>query len=223
MTDMIADLPLDERPRERLLAHGIETLSDSEVIALLLGSGTSGKNAIQLARELLTDGMALLGRRDPISLAKVRGIGEAKASRVVAAFELARRIVAHKPDDPPAYVEHDLACTFIRKLGRIPQERLFAVFLDSRRRIIRQREIYRGTIDRALVSTRDIVRFALQDNATGVVLCHNHPTGGVTPSVHDKTFTEKMQYSLGLIDTTLVDHLIVGEHQYYSMLAPGVA
>lgn len=217
MTDVIADLPPDDRPRERLLAHGAETLSDAELVAILLGSGLRGKNAIQLARELLSDGMAGLRARDPRQLERVAGVGPAKVARISAAFELSRRLIAGEPDDPPSYETEVLGRRLVTDYGHHRQERLGAVFLDSRGRIVRQREIYIGTINSALVSTRDIISYALLHNATGVVVYHNHPSGNPAPSAEDLTFTKKLGQSLELVDVELVDHLIVGSHRFYSM------
>ena len=221
MTDVIADLPADDRPRERLLTHGPETVSDAELVAILLGSGLRGKNAIQLARELLSEGMAALRRRDPRELEDVPGVGPAKVARISAAFELARRLSSGQPDDPPSYDAAVVARKLLLDYAHHRQERLGAVFLDSRQRILKQREIYVGTINSALVSTRDILSYALQQNATGVVVFHNHPSGNPAPSADDLTFTKKLEESLVLVDIELVDHLIIGSHRYYSMREKG--
>ena len=221
MNESIADLPLDDRPRERLLTHGAETLSDAELIAILLGSGVQGKNAIQLARELLRDGMSGLRRREPAQIANVNGVGPAKASRVAAAFEVARRLLTGEPDQPPAYEPEVFARSLISSYAHHVQERLGAAFLDSRARLLRQREIYVGTINHALVSTRDIIRYALENNATAVVLYHNHPSGDPMPSAEDLMFTRKIKESLKLCDIELADHIVVGTRRYYSMKQKG--
>jgi DNA repair protein RadC len=217
VTDVIADLPPDERPRERLLTHGPETLSDSELLAILLGSGVRGKNAVQLARELLGDGMSTLRRRETAYLSSVPGVGPAKAARIAAAFELSRRISSGQPDEPPAFDPQVLGRKLISAYGHHAQERLGAAFLDSRHRITRQREIFVGTVNSALVSTRDIVRYALLERASGVVIFHNHPSGNAAPSAEDLTFTAKLKHSLTLVDVELVDHLIIGAQTFYSM------
>jgi DNA repair protein RadC len=217
MTDVIADLPVDERPRERLMLHGAQTLSNAELLAILLGSGMHGKNAIQLARALLSEGMASLGKRDPRYLLDVGGIGPAKAARLAAAFELCRRVSSGEPDDPPVYDAAILGPQLVQSLSRHTQERLGAALLDSRYRVIGQREIYVGTINSALVSTRDVIRNALLDHAAAVVVYHNHPSGDPTPSEDDLRYTQKLKHSLDLVDIDLVDHLIIGAHRYYSM------
>ncbi|MBV8519534.1 MAG: DNA repair protein RadC [Acidobacteria bacterium] len=222
MTHVISDLPSDERPRERLVAHGVQTLSDSELIAVLLGSGMHGKNAIQLARELLADGMAALMRRDPAELAAVPGIGIAKASRILAAGEYARRVFCGKPDDLPDFDVDLMGRKLVTAYGHHRQERLGAVFLDSRRRIKVQREIFVGTANNALVSTRDIIRQAVVDDAISIVLFHNHPSGSSSPSNDDLEFTMKVKESLAFADIELLDHLIIGAHSYCSMSRQGL-
>jgi DNA repair protein RadC len=223
MTDLICDLPADERPRERLLMHGAETLSSTELIAVLIGSGTRGKNALQLARELLgTTGVAALSTREVQQVAKTRGMGAAKAARIFAAFELSRRLTSKEIPELPLYELHEVGAKLVQTSSRHRQERLGALFLDSRRGILKQREIFRGTLNKALVSTREIIRYALEDDAAAIVLYHNHPSGNCTPSLEDRSFTTKMKESLALLDIELVDHLIVGSNAFYSMHTKGL-
>jgi DNA repair protein RadC len=222
MTEVIADLPRDDRPRERLLSHGAEVLSDAELMAILLGSGLPGKNAIQLARELLAEGMSSLRRRDVVELARIAGVGPAKASRIAAAFEVARRLACGQPEDPPQFDADILGRSLVSGYSHHVQERLGAAFLDSRHRVMRQREIYVGTMNHAFVSTRDIIRHALADNAAAVVLYHNHPSGDPSPSAEDLAFTRKTAESLKLTDIELLDHLIIGANRYYSMRQKGL-
>ncbi len=222
MHEVIADLPLDDRPREKLRKHGSETLSDAELIALLLGSGTRGKNAIQLARELLGDGLSGLAGSSTEAMGRIHGVGVAKATRIAAAFEIARRLAAADAGDGARYEEQILAHALISRYAHEPQEHLGAVLLDSRQRLLRQCEVYVGTVSRSLVSTRDVVRLALEANAAGVVLFHNHPSGDPSPSAEDLSFTRRAQQSLALVDVELVDHLIVGAQRYCSMRGKGL-
>jgi DNA repair protein RadC len=222
MTDIIRDLPTDDRPRERLFAHGAETLSDAELVAILLGSGVRGKNAIQLARELLKEGMSGLRSKDVKHLTDVAGVGPAKVARISAAFEISRRMLNGIPDEPPAYDAAILGRSLVTTYARVRQERLGATFLDARKRILGQNEIYVGTIKSALVSTRDIIQAALFNNAVGIVLWHNHPSGSPVPSDDDVQFTKKLAYSLGMCDIDLIDHLIIGMHGYCSMVEKGM-
>ncbi|HXA16960.1 MAG TPA: DNA repair protein RadC [Thermoanaerobaculia bacterium] len=222
MHDLIADMPIDERPRERMLTHGAQSLSDAELLAILLGSGVPGKNAIELARELLHDGFSSLARSDAEQLAKRNGIGIAKATRIISSFEIARRIAKHVPGDPPHYDADVFGRGFIARSRSLRQEHLGALFLDSRRRILREREIYVGTTFKAFVSTRDVVRLALDANATGVVLYHNHPSGDPSPSEEDLKYTRRMCDSLRLIDIQLIDHVIAGTNGFTSLKQRGV-
>jgi len=222
MSHVICDLPRDDRPRERMLMHGPETLSDAELVALFIGSGRRGRNAVEISRDLLQEGISSLARREVAYLTDVPGIGVAKATRVVAAFELARRIAAGRPDEPPAFDRHVLGTTLVTRYGRHMQERLGAVLLDSRHRILKEKEIFVGTINSALVSTSDIIRFALLERGTGIVVFHNHPSGNPTPSGEDESFTQKLRFSLSTCDIELVDHLIVSAHGYISMKDKGM-
>jgi DNA repair protein RadC len=222
MQELIADLPLDDRPREKMRRHGAEGLSDAELVALLLGSGTRGKNAIQLARELIRDGLGSLGSVSADSMARISGIGPAKATRIGAAFEIARRLACSQPTDGVRYDDAVTARALISRYAHESQEHLGSVLLDSRHRILRQCEIYVGTVSRALVSTRDVLRVALEANAVGVVLFHNHPSGDPAPSAEDLSFTKRVQQSLSLVDIELVDHLIVGAQRYCSMRTKGL-
>jgi len=221
MHELIADLPMDERPRERMMLHGADTLSNAELVAILLGSGVPGKNAIQLARELLREGFGSLTKCDAKQLAKTCGIGPAKATRVLAAFELSQRLLNHKPEEPPDFDIDIFGRTLVARCASFRQERLGALFLDSRHRILKEQQIYVGTMTNALVSTRDVIRFALEANAVGIVLFHNHPSGDPAPSKEDLSYTTRMNNSLNLIDIQLVDHLIIGAHGFTSLQRKG--
>ena len=221
MHELIADLPLDERPRERMRMHGAATLSDAELVAVLLGSGTRGKNAIDLARELVGDGLETLVRRGLEDIARLNGVGPAKATRIVAAFEIARRFAARPDRDRSVYDSEVLARSLIARCAGLRQEQLGAVFLDSRRRIVCEREIYVGTVAHAVVSTRDIVRQGLEVNAVGVVIYHNHPSGDPSPSGEDILFTRRASDALRLVDLELIDHLVIGASRYESLKQKG--
>jgi DNA repair protein RadC len=226
MTDVICDLPWDDRPRERMMKHGAATLSNAELVAILLGSGVTGLNAIQLARELLRDGgVKALARRTPEWFVKFCGVGPAKATRVMAAFEFARRTVAETFEDEPelpVYESLTFGRTLVATYAREMQERAGAAFLDSRNCIIRQKEIFVGTANHALISTKDIIRSAVVDHTCGVVLFHNHPSRSPRPSPQDLDFTLRMRDSLRMVDIELVDHLIVGGNSFVSMKDGGM-
>jgi DNA repair protein RadC len=227
MTDVIRDLPCDDRPRERLRRHGAGSLSNAELLSILLGSGTPGKNAIQLARELLKEGgWRGLNDRDVGTVSKTCGVGLAKATRIAAAFEMSRRLACEtfpEEPEPPPYELEDFGTMLVRTMGGHRQERLGALLLDAHHRIVDQREIFTGTIANALVSTRDLVVFSVMSHsAIGVVLYHNHPSGMAQPSEEDIDFTKKIKQSLWYVDIELVDHIIVGKHSFTSLKTRGV-
>ena len=207
MTDVIRDMPIDDRPREKLIERGAENLSNSDLVAILLGSGTRGVNAMQLARQIVRDGVDHLARLDIDQLSQVRGIGPAKAARIAASFELARRCGRWKPK---RFELAEFAKKLITQHGHRKQERLGAAILDGAHQIRGQRELFVGTVTYTVVSTREIIHFAMLHDAKALVLYHNHPSGRTTPSFEDVTFTKRMDEALKLCDVELVDHIIVG-------------
>jgi DNA repair protein RadC len=148
-------------------------------------------------------------------------MGPAKAARVTAAVELSRRFNSAQEEAEDLFDTETLAAKLVSGYGHQRQERLGAALLDARRRVTMQKEIFIGTNDRTLVSTRDIIRYALIEHATGVVIYHNHPSGDPTPSDDDVSFTKKLQHSLSMCDLELVDHLVIGAHRYHSMRNAG--
>jgi DNA repair protein RadC len=222
MTTVIADLPIDERPRERLMRHGAATLSDAELIAILIGSGMRGKNAVEVARDIIDQGIVGIARREVAEIAAVSGVGPAKAARIAAAVELGRRLSSFRGEerdpvrDPEAIARH-----LIARYSHHVQERLGAVFLDAKNRIIREREVYVGTLNMTTVSTRDVLRLALQENAAAVIIFHNHPSGDPAPSAEDLLFTKKMVEAGGLMGIDVLDHLILGANRWVSLRQRG--
>jgi DNA repair protein RadC len=220
---MIADLPVVSRPRERMLAHGPTKLSDMELLAVLLGSGAPGKNALYLAQELLVGGLTALRGQEVAQLTRRRGIGQVKALRIAAAFELGRRLADAEEPELDEFKPDDVARTLMRRYAYSPQESVGAYFLNSRLQVLRESSnIYIGTVQKACDSTRDIVREALRENAAKVVVYHNHPSGDPEPSMQDRAYTKKLQESLQLVDITLLEHMIIGRDRYYNVLASGL-
>ena len=217
MTARIADLPLDEQPRERLARHGVETLSDAELVSVVL-TASRGRSSLDVARSVLSDGLLALARRDWRTYARVTGIGEANASKIAASFELGRRcVIRDAPMDDPVRDPEALARTLIVRYGHHVQERLGAVYLDAKHRVIREREIYIGTVNSATVSTRDVLRHALDDHAASIIVFHNHPSGDPAPSAEDLLFTRKLVEAGKALCIDVLDHLILGSHRYVSL------
>lgn len=221
MTYVIRDMPADERPRERMFAHGPHTLSDSELLAVILGSGVPGKNVLELARELVKEGVRDLRAGDISALGAAKGIGPAKIARISAMVEWSRRAAAAKEPERPLYDAAALGEHLVRTYIDARQERFSVALLDARHRVMKHQEVYRGTLDRTLVSAREIIRLAVIECAKAVVLYHNHPSGDPTPSSDDVLFTRKLRETLELVDIDLVDHLVIGTHRFASMKARG--
>ena len=221
MTYVIRDMPADERPRERMFAHGAHTLSDSELLAVILGSGVPGKNVLELARDLVKEGVRDLRAGDISALGVAKGIGPAKIARISALVEWSRRVAAAKEPVRPLFDSDALGEHLVRTYIDARQERFSVALLDARNRVMKHQEIYRGTLDRTLVSAREIIRLAVIECAKGVVLYHNHPSGDPTPSDDDVVFTRKLRETLELVDIDLLDHLVIGSHRFASMKARG--
>ena len=223
MSLRIADLPLDERPRERLSRHGPATLADSELLALILGTGTRGRNALEVARTVLADGLTTAARKEWRAHACVTGIGAAHAAKIAAAFELGRRASAgDRLGGEPLRDAVATARSLMARYGHHTQEVLGAIYLDTRSRPLREREIYRGTLNSALVSTRDVLRHALDEHAASVIVFHNHPSGSPEPSAEDIAFTRKLTEAGKALDVAILDHLIIGMGRYVSLKERGI-
>lgn len=222
MTSRIADMPLDEQPRERLARHGVECLSDAELVSVVL-TASRGRSSLDVARSVLSDGLLALARRDWRSYTRVTGIGEANASKIAASFELGRRSVIRETTiDQPVTSPDALARTLMVRYGHHVQERLGAIYLDAKNRVIREREVYVGTINSATVSTRDVLRFALDDHAASIIVFHNHPSGDPAPSAEDLLFTRKLAEAGKVLGVDVVDHLILGSNRYVSLKQRGM-
>jgi DNA repair protein RadC len=211
---MIRDLPEGERPRERLLEQGSGSLSDSELVAVLLRTGSAGSSALETALRLLDEngGLAGLLGATPQSLRR-KGIGPAKAAGLLAAIEIARRLARCSVDrDREPLSRPDEIARYLNLRYRVrDQEVMGALFLDSRGRFLSEREIYRGTLDRAAVEPREVLKECLLRGAAGVIIFHTHPSGDPAPSVDDVEFTRVMAAAARVVGVRLVDHLVLGQ------------
>lgn len=220
-TRRMLEVPTAERPRERLLDHGARSLSDAELIAVLLRTGRTGASASDLARELLDTcgGLAGLEGAVPIALRRV-GLGPAKAASLLAAVEIARRLARERlPSNEPLLARPaDVARYLSLRFRERDQEVVGALFLDSRHRWLGEREIFRGTLQRAAVEPREILKEALLRGAAGVVLFHTHPSGDPSPSLEDFAFTRRMVEASGVVGIDFVDHLVLGTEGRWSSI-----
>jgi DNA repair protein RadC len=223
MTDLKA-IPPAERPRERLFRFGSGQLTDSELLAVLLGAGTRGRDALTLARSLLDQagGLHTLSRLSPSELKAVRGLGAAGIARIQAALELGRRNL-----EGPAYRRRtlkqplDAARCFRARLAELSYEVFSCLYLDTRHSIICYEPLFRGTVDGATVYPREVVKRALYHNAAAVILGHNHPSGNCEPSEADRSITIKLAQALSLVDVRLLDHLVVASGGHVSLAERG--
>ena len=210
-TWLIRELPASERPRERLLEQGSGALSDAELVAVLLRNGTRGVSAIQIARELLDDkgGLGGLLGTTPQMLRRP-GVGKAKAAGLLAALEIARRLAREEVTERETLSRPSEIARYLHlRYQTRDQEVMGALFLDTRNRRLGDREVYRGTLDRAAVEPREILKECLLRGAAGVILFHTHPSGDPTPSPDDTAFTLRMAEAAKAVGIRLVDHLVL--------------
>lgn len=212
IAQLIRELPDDERPRERLLEHGPRALGDAELVAVLLRTGRAGVSVLALAREVLaaSGGLAGLGVASVRTLS-AKGLGPAKAASLLAAVELARRLARTELADREALAHPAAAASYLAlRYGLRDQEVLGAIYLDTRNRMIAERELYRGTLNRAAVEPRLVLKEGLLQGAAGCIVFHTHPSGDPSPSAEDLAFTRRLAEAGEVVGIRLVDHLILG-------------
>jgi DNA repair protein RadC len=222
---MAQSWPPSERPRERLFEAGPQALSDSELLAILLGTGTRGQPVGELARGVLSrwGGLTGLLGSSPAELARARGLGPARVARVLAALELGRRYLGAPVEPRSALAAPSDAARFLKaRLLDLPHEVFCCLFLDTRHRLIRYEELFRGTIDGATVYPREVVKRALAHNASAVILGHNHPSGVSEPSEADRSITLKLAKALALVEIRLLDHVVVSRGGHVSLAERGL-
>jgi DNA repair protein RadC len=220
----LKDWPLQERPQQKLLRQGSTSLSDGELLAVLLGAGPANGNALTLARNLLaqTGGLVPLVTANPSHLRKIGGMGPARVAMVQAAVELGRRYLEAPSDSRRSLrAPGDTARFFKARLSDLPHEVFGCLFLDTRHRLIRYEELFRGTVDGATVYPREVLKRSLHHNATAVIIGHNHPSGVSEPSEADRGITLRLARALALVDIRLLDHLVVSRGGHVSLAERG--
>jgi DNA repair protein RadC len=210
----IAERPLEMRPRERLLYDSPLSLSNAELIAILLQTGTSGRDVLELADDVLLrfEGLAGLGKATPEELLAIKGVGQSKACMILAAVEISRRLSKEGRGYSRPHITGTLAAAQSLRdhMTRNDQETFHALYLDAKHTLICDKELFVGTLNYSLVHVRDIFRHAVRCNAAAVIVGHNHPSGDVTPSREDKEVTKKIVEAGKLLDIPVLDHIIVG-------------
>jgi len=221
----IADWPVDDRPREKLLAKGPAALSDAELLAIFLRIGVSGKSAVDLARELLArfGSLSALCAASEQELCRLPGVGRAKFAQLQAVIEMARRALREKLATGNALNSPSAVRDYLRlKMQSLPHEVFVAMFLDAQNRVIETEELFRGTLTQTSVYPREVVKRALHHNAGAVILAHNHPSGVAEPSHADETLTQALKQSLALVDIRVLDHFIVAGSSVLSFVERGL-
>ncbi len=221
----IKDWPAEERPREKLLAKGVEVLTDAELLAIFLRTGIAGKTAVDLARELLDEfgSLQTLLEADQALFCQGKGLGSAKYAQLQAVLEMAKRHYVEIMQRGDALTSPTATRAYLSAQLRGYSYEVFAcLFLDNQHRVILFEELFRGTIDSASVYPREVVKRALFHNAAAVIFAHNHPSGVNEPSQSDRQITEKLKQSLNLFDIRVLDHFIIGDGQPYSFAEHGV-
>ena len=216
----IQELPPDERPYEKCLHSGPEKLTDSELLAVVLRSGTRGSSSVQLAYEVLHLGIYHLSMED---LMQIRGIGQVKAVQIKCIGELSKRIATreagklldfHSPDTIAAY--------YMERMRHEEQEQMICTMLNTKNQFLGDEVISRGTVNSSLVSPRDLILAAFRHRAVYMILVHNHPSGNPEPSKDDLLFTKRVWEAGALVDIPLLDHIVIGDQQYFSFRQEGL-
>lgn len=221
---MIRDFPLDERPRERFIQNGPESLSNHELIAILLRTGTKDESVLQLSNRLLTnfEGLRLLKAATLEEMTEIKGIGQAKAIQILAAVEIGRRIanlnytdryVIRSPEDGANYVMNDMRF--------LSQEHFVCLYLNTKNQVLHKQTIFIGSLNASIVHPREVFREALKRSAASIICLHNHPSGDPAPSREDIEVTKRLVECGKMIGIDVLDHLIIGENKFVSLKEKG--
>lgn len=216
----------DDRPREKLMLKGKSVLSDAELIAILIGSGSRNESAVELSKKILQSvegNLNSLGKLSIAQLIKFRGIGEAKAIAIIAALELGRRRRAEEAIELTKVTSSKVVFEVMQPLiGELAHEEFWVLYLNNSNKIIFKWQLSKGGITGTLVDVRLVFKTALEQNATSVILTHNHPSGKLKPSDADIAITKKMKDAGQLLDIVVLDHIIITENGYYSFVDEGI-
>jgi DNA repair protein RadC len=222
----VREMPASERPRERLAAHGPATLSATELLSLVWGSGSSGASSLDLASDVLArhGGLAELSRADALEIARTPGIGRARAAQLIAAFELGRRSVGERPAGRWAVrAPRDVADRLAPEMGALEREELRVLLLNTKNVVLRQSTVYQGNVSAAVVRVAELFRDAVRAHAAGVIVVHNHPSGDPEPSPDDLHLTAEAIAAGRLLDIPLLDHIVLARDAFVSLRDRGVA
>ncbi|MBC7344404.1 MAG: DNA repair protein RadC, partial [Clostridia bacterium] len=216
--------PEDARPRERMFRSGPEALSANELLAIILGTGSHGETALEMATRLITGprGLLYLAEADLHELTGLKGVGVAKAARIKAALELGRRVMAFSPHARPQIrTPQDAASLFVDEMRVLDREQFRIMTLNTKNRLLGIDVVSVGSLDSSPVHPREVFKVALKRNAASIILVHNHPSGDPTPSPEDISITRRLVEAGMILGIGVLDHIIVGEKEYTSMKGQG--
>lgn len=211
-----------DKPREKMIAQGKTALSNAELLAILLGSGSADESAVELSRRILAsvnNSLTTLGKQSLQQLQAFKGIGQAKAITILAATEMGRRRAAETPElQPKIEVAHNVFTLMQPLIGELPHEEFWVLYLNSTNRVIHKARLFSGGITHTTVDVRLLFKTALEQGAIALILVHNHPSGSITPSKEDIELTQRVKTAGDMLDIKLLDHVIVTEKEYLSLL-----
>ena len=226
MSIKITEWAVEDRPREKLIQKGTSSLSDAELLGILISSGTRHKSAVDLGRELLAvadNNLNSLGKLSINDLKKLHGIGSARAVTIAAALELGRRRkLAEVPEVPQIKCSKDVADIFQPLLSDLSHEEFWILFLNRSNRVISRMKLSQGGISGTVTDVRLVMKQAIEFLASGIIVCHNHPSGNLNPSESDSKITQKIKDAGNMMDIQLLDHLIISDKDYYSFADNGM-
>ncbi|MDO8614402.1 MAG: DNA repair protein RadC [Dehalococcoidia bacterium] len=217
---LIRDLPADERPRERLRLRGPGALSNAELLAILLRTGSMGENVLALAGRLLSrfEGLGGLGQASLGELCGVKSVGEAKAAQVLAALELGKRIISTQPDQRTTIrSSDDVFALLFADMALLPQEHLKVVLLNTRNQVVSVQDVYKGNVNSAVVRVGEVFRAAVREGCPSIIVVHNHPSGDPAPSAEDAALTKQLVEAGRMLGIELLDHVVIARGGHRSL------
>lgn len=215
---------IEDRPLEKLISLGAQDLSNSELLALILGSGTPGTSAVELSRNILSscsNSLDTLSKLDLQTLKNFKGVGDTKAVRIIASLELGKRRKYRNAESTQIKSSSSISEIMIPILCDIPHEEFWVIYLNRANKIITKRRSSQGGINGTVIDPRVIYKSAVELQASAIILCHNHPSGNLKPSTADKVLTKKLVEGGQLLDISVIDHIIIGGHSYTSFAEEG--
>ncbi|MCX7724802.1 MAG: DNA repair protein RadC [Thermodesulfovibrio sp.] len=220
----LKEWPDDEKPRERLIRYGVENLSDAQLLAIILRTGSNKKSVIDTAVELIQSfgGLRGLSEASVGELRKFKGLGIAKIAQIKASFELGRRALSEKGAQKFFNSADTVYKYYYPKLKGLKKEIFITVLLDTKLKLIKEVKVSEGILNQSLIHPREVFKEAVRESAYAIILLHNHPSGDPTPSEQDMDITRKLKEASEILDIPILDHVIIGDGSYFSMKEKGV-